>query len=62
MQNGEDILGILIGDGNEEFGYVVGCVRSYQNAILSCEGKSFAKLDWVKELSEICTLMPTGIS
>ncbi|CAB3986148.1 Hypothetical predicted protein [Paramuricea clavata] len=61
-QSTEDYYGILIGDTTEGLCDIVGCIRCtyYEN---TTEKRRIVsnKPDWVKEVSEICTLIPAGL-
>jgi hypothetical protein len=59
-QSSEDFYGILIGDANEELCDIVGCIRCTYYESTEKGSIIDSRPDWVKEIAEICTLIPTG--
>ena len=60
IQSSEDFYGILIGDASEEHCNIVGCIRCTYDKNTTEKHEVSNKPDWVKEVAEICTLIPTG--
>ena len=60
IPSGEDFYGILIGDATEEQCDIVACIRCTHHKNTTEKHVVSNKPDWVKEVAEICTLIPVG--
>lgn len=61
VQGSEDFYSILIGDTADGQCDIISCIRSTYYKETTGEERTFSDgPDWLKEITEVCTLIPTG--